>query len=124
MATTPSHDGEGELFVKPSCLRFGGDVHVAMPERTEKLENEEEGVMENMLGQSMHGHHDGKVRFSIRGLDGPRNSHGMVIKKARFLPSRRSCEPDTRPAAELGPSRAPLKVLRGPPIPILPGSWP
>ena len=119
MATTPSHDGEGELFVKPSCLRFGGDVHVAMPERTEKLENEEEGVMENMLGQSMHGHHDGKVRFSIRGLDGPRNSHGMVIKKARFTPSRRSCELDTRPAAELGPSKAPLKVLRGPPIPIL-----
>lgn len=69
MATTPSHDGEGELFVKPSCLRFGGDVHVAMP-------------------------------------------------------SRRSCELDTRPAAELGPSKAPLKVLRGPPIPILPGSWP
>ena len=122
MATTPSHDGEGELFVKPSRLRFGGDV--AVPERTEKLENDEEEVMENMLGQSMHGYHDGKVGFSIRGLDGTRNSHGMVIKKGRFTPSRRSCEPDTRPAAELGPSKAPLKVLRGPPIPILPGSWP
>ena len=71
--------------------------------------------MENMLGQSMHGDHDGKARFSIQGLDGPRNSHGMVIKKARCTPSRRSCEPDTRPAAELGPSKAPLKVLRGPP---------
>ena len=96
------------------------------PERTEKLENDEEEVMENniMLGQSMHDDHDGKVRFSIRGLDGPRNSHGTVIKKARFAPPRRSCEPDTRPAAELGPSKAPLKVLRGPPIPILPGSWP
>ena len=44
MATTPSHDDEGELLVKPSRLRFGGDVVV--PERTEKLENEEEEVME------------------------------------------------------------------------------
>ena len=79
MATTPSHDDEGELLVKPSCLRFGGDVVV--PEKTEKLENNEEEVMENM--QSMHGHHDGKVIFSIRGLDGPRNSHAMVIQKAR-----------------------------------------
>ena len=80
MTTTPSHDDEGELLVKSSRLRFGGDVVV--PERTEKLENEEE-VMENMLGQSMHGYHDGKVGFSIRGLDGTRNSHGMVIQKAR-----------------------------------------
>ena len=32
MATTPSRDGEGELFVKPSRLRFGGDVDVAVPE--------------------------------------------------------------------------------------------
>ena len=47
MATTPSHDGEGELFVKPSRLRFGGDV--AVPERTEKLENDEEEIMGNML---------------------------------------------------------------------------
>ena len=123
MATTPSHYGDGELFVKPSRLRLGGDV--AVPERTEKLENDEEEVMENLLGQFMHGDHDGKVRFSIQGLDGPRNSHGMVIKKARFTPSRRSCEPDTRPAAKLGPgsSKAPLKVRRGPPIPILHGSW-
>ena len=51
--------------------------------KTEKLENDEEEVMENMLGQSMHGDHDGKVSFSIRGLDGPRNSHAMVIQKAR-----------------------------------------
>ena len=50
MATTPSHDGEGELFVKPSRLRFGGDV--AVPERTEKLENDEEETMGKMLGQS------------------------------------------------------------------------
>ena len=81
MATMPSHNDEGELLVKPSRLCFGGDVVV--PERTEKLENEEEEVMENMLGQSMHGYHDGKVGFSIRGLDGTRNSHGMVIQKAR-----------------------------------------
>ena len=112
MATTPSHadELEGELSVKPSRLRFGGDV--AVPERTEKLENDEEEVMENMLGQSMHDDHDGKVRFSTQGLDGPRNSHGMVIKKARFTPSHRSCELDTRPAAELRPPKAPLKVLR------------
>ena len=83
-----------------------------MPERTEKLENDEEEVMENMLGQSMHDDHDCKVRFSIQGLDVPRNSHGMVIKKARFTPSHRSCELDTRPAAELRPPKAPLKVLR------------
>ena len=56
MATTPSHDGEGELFVKPSCLRFGGDVHVAMPERTEKLENDEEEIMGNMLGHILGNH--------------------------------------------------------------------
>ena len=80
--------------------------------------------MGSMLGQSMRGDHGGKVGFSFRGPDGPRNSHGMIFKKARFAPSRRSCELDTRPAAELGPSKAPLKVLRGPLIPILPGSWP
>ena len=40
MTTTPSHDDEGELLVKSSRLRFGGDVVV--PERTEKLENDEE----------------------------------------------------------------------------------
>ena len=60
-----------------------------MPERTEKLENDEEEVMENMLGQSMHGDHDDMVSFSIRGPDGPRNSHGMVFQKARvhtFVP--------------------------------------
>ena len=56
MATTPSHDDEGKLSVKPSRLRFGGDV--AVPERTEKLINDEEEVMENTLGQSMHGDHD------------------------------------------------------------------
>ena len=39
--------------------------------------------MENMLGQSMRGDHDGEVSFSIRGPGGPRNSHGMVIEKAR-----------------------------------------
>ena len=108
MTTTPSHDDEGELLVKPSRLRFG----VVVPERTEKLEIEEEEIMENMPGQSVHGDHDSKVSSSIRGLDGPRNSHGMVIKKARFTPSRRSCELDTRPAAELRPPKAPLKVLR------------
>ena len=81
MATTPSHDDEGEISVKPPRLRFAGDV--AVPERTEKLENDEEEVTENMLGQSMHGDHAGKVRFLLRGPDGPRNSHGMVIKKAR-----------------------------------------
>ena len=48
MATTPSHDDEGELLVKPSRLRFG----VVVPERTEKLENDEEEIMGNMLGQS------------------------------------------------------------------------
>ena len=81
MATAPSHDGEGVLSVQHSRLRFGGDV--AVPERTEKLENDEEEAMGNMLGQSMHGDHDGMVSFSIRGPDGPRNSHGMVFQKAR-----------------------------------------
>ena len=79
MATTPSHDDEGELLVKPSRLRFG----VVVPERTEKLEIEEEEIIENMPGQSVHADHDSKVSSSIRGLDGPRNSHGMVIQKVR-----------------------------------------
>ena len=81
MTTTPSHDDEGELLVKPSCLRFGGDVVV--PERTEKLENDEEEVMGNMLGQSCMAITMARLVFSIRGPDGPRNSHGMVFQKAR-----------------------------------------
>ena len=85
MATAPSNGGEGGLSAKPSRLRFaiGGDVAWAVPERTEKLENDEEEVTKNMPGQSVPGDHDGKVSFSIRGPDGPRTSHGMVIKKAR-----------------------------------------
>ena len=39
--------------------------------------------MDNILGQSMHGDHDGEVSFSIRGHDGPRNSDSMVIQKVR-----------------------------------------
>ena len=46
MATTPSHDDEGELLVKPSRLRFG----VVVPERTEKLEIEEEEIIEEARG--------------------------------------------------------------------------
>ena len=61
MATMPSHNDEGELLVKPSRLCFGGDVVV--PERTEKLENEEEGVMENVRGQSIHGAHAWRGQF-------------------------------------------------------------
>ena len=111
MTTMPSHDGEGELLVKSSRLRFSGDVVV--PERTEKLENDEEEAMENILGQSMHGDHDGKVGFSIRGPDGPRNSHGMVFQKARvhtFVSLKITSPILRRPAAELRPSNAPLKV--------------
>ena len=85
MSTAPSHDDEGELLVKPSRLRFGGDVVVpeTLAERTEKIENEDEGVTENMLGLSMHADHDGRANVSIRGPNGPRNSHSMVIQKAR-----------------------------------------
>ena len=58
---------EGELLETPSRLGFVGDVVV--PERTEKLENEdpEDWGMEIMLGQSMHGEHDGNASFSNRG---------------------------------------------------------
>ena len=54
MATTPSHNDHGELLVKPSRLCFGGDVVV--PERTEKLENHEEEIMGNMIGQILGNH--------------------------------------------------------------------
>ena len=69
--------------MKSPRLRFGGDV--AVPERTKKLENDDDEVMENTLyvGQFMHGDHDGKLSFSIRGPSGPRNSHGMAIQKPR-----------------------------------------
>ena len=46
MAPAPSRGGEGGPLVKPSRLRFGhNSTHkfgVVVPERTEKLENEEE----------------------------------------------------------------------------------
>ena len=46
------------------------------------------------------------------------------FKRRGFKPSCRSCElePGTRPAAELGSSQVPLKVIRGPSIPIPHGS--
>ena len=123
MTTTPSHDDEGELLVKSSRLRFGGDVVV--PERTEKLENDEESeeIMGNMLGQSCMAITMARLVFRSEGPMALETAMAWSFKRRGFTPSCRSCEPDTRPAAELRPSNAPLKVLRGHPIPILHGSW-
>ena len=115
MATTHSHDDEGEQLVNPSRLRFGGDAVVHA--RTEKLENEKEEVMENMLRKSMHNDHDAATMvrsiFRSKGSMSLETTMARPFKRRGFTPSRRSCERDTRPAAELGPSKASLKVLRG-----------
>ena len=66
-----------------------------------------------MLGQSKHGDHDGKVSFRSEGPMALETAMAWSFKRRGFTPSCRSCEPDTRPAAELRPSNAPLKVLRG-----------
>ena len=123
MATTPSHDDEGELHVKSSRLRFGGDVVV--PERTEKLENDEEEIMGNMLGQSFMAMKMARLVFRSEGPMALETAMAWSLKRrGSHLRVAQDCEPDTRPAAELRPPKAPLKVLRGPPIPILPGYWP
>ena len=78
--------------------------------------------MDHILGESMHAEHDGEVSVSIEGLDGPRNNLSITIQKVRAgltpRPSRCSCEPDARSATEWRPTKAHLKVLRGPPMPI------